>query len=128
MSLGGRRYQGGKIQIVKTRDNIDVPSVPSGFVHQNQIEKAVQRAQKALTPGVVRIRYSIGNDWTGDPSIFFRVVLSDAASRPSNLQKVAQRVKLRLMNEVRSDEFGFHAYFNFRSESEQAKLKEPAWE
>ena len=31
------------------------------------------------------------------------------------------------MNEVRSDEIGFHAYFNFRSESEQAKLNEPAW-
>lgn len=104
-----------------------MPIVPSGFVHQSQIEKAVHRAQKALADNVVRIRYSIGNDWTGDPSIFFRVVLSDAASRPGNLQKVAQRVKLRLMNEVRSDEIGFHAYFNFRSESEQAKLNEPAW-
>lgn len=104
-----------------------MPTVPSGFVHQNQIEKAVQRAQKALAPNVIRIRYSLGNDWTGDPSIFFRVVLSDTASRPSNLQKVAQRVTLRLINEVRSDEFGLHAYFNFRSESEQAQIKEPAW-
>lgn len=101
--------------------------VPSGFVHQGEVEKAVQRAQGALIPDVVRIRYSIGSDWTGDPSIFFRVLLSDAASQPSRLQEVAQRVASRLIDEVRSEEFGFHAYFNFRSESDQVKLNDPAW-
>jgi hypothetical protein len=101
--------------------------VPSGFVHQGKVDEAVRRAEASLIPDVVLIRYSIGSDWTGDPSIFFRVLLSDEASRPNRLQEVAQRVADRLINEVRSDEFGFHAYFNFRSKSEQQKLNEPAW-
>jgi hypothetical protein len=104
-----------------------VPIVPAGFVHQGKVEEAVRRAENALRPDVVLIRYSIGDDWSGDPSIFFRILLSDEASRPDRLQQVAQRVGERIVDEVRSDEFGFHAYFNFRSKSEQDKLQEPAW-
>ena len=64
---------------------------------------------------------------SGEPSIFFRILVSDAAGHPANLKDLAQRVALLLMNEVQTDEFGLHAYFNFRSESEQAALREPAW-
>jgi hypothetical protein len=104
-----------------------VPIVPSGFIHQAKVEEAVRRAETALRPDVVLIRYSMGSDWTGDPSIFFRILITDEASKPVRLQQVAQRIADRLINEVRSDEFGIHAYFNFRSKSEQDKLKEPAW-
>jgi len=104
-----------------------VPVLLRGFVDQREVEQAVQRARVALAPDVVRINYSFGSDWTGDPSIFFRVLLSDAASRPRNLPEIAQNVESCLMSEVRSDELGVHAYFNFRGESEQANLREPAW-
>src|SRR5260370_22151719 len=96
----------GNLRAVKKRDNETVAIVPSGFIRQTEIEQAVQRAQNALLPDVVRIRYSIGSDWSGEPSIFFRVLLSDAASRPNNLQELAERVTLRLIDEVKSDEFG----------------------
>jgi len=63
----------------------------------------------------------------GDPSIFFRIVIADEAARRPKLSDVAQVVALELMNEVKTDEQGIHAYFNFRSLSEQAQLNEPAW-
>ena len=122
-----RSGAGGDEISTETRNNRYVAKVPIGYIHQPPIEQAVLATLNALGPDVVRIRYSFGTDWSGEPSIFFRIVLSDAASRPARLKEVSQRVALRLMNEVMSDEFGVHAYFNFRSESEQAALKEPDW-
>jgi hypothetical protein len=31
------------------------------------------------------------------------------------------------MNQLKTDENGVHAYFNFRSQSEAASIKDPAW-
>ena len=101
--------------------------VPKGFVNQRQIAEGVEKASQALSPDVVRIRYSLGSDWTGDPSVFFRIVLSDDASSKAHLSETAQRVALTILNEVKAEEVGLHPYFNFRSLSEQSQLKEPAW-
>jgi hypothetical protein len=104
-----------------------MPTVPSASVSQAQIASGVKRAETVLAPDVVRIRYSLGSDWTGDHSIFFRIVLSDDASRKAQLSETAQRVALTILNEVDADQLGLHSYFNFRSLSEQAEIKEPAW-
>ena len=111
----------------KTRDNGFVAIVASGLISPRKITAGVERAARALSADVVRIRYDIGTDWIGTPSVFFRIILTDNASKPENLREVAQRISLKLMNEAKTDESGLHAYFNFRSRSEQAKLKEPAW-
>lgn len=101
--------------------------VPKVFINQSEVDTAVQRAAKALTQSVVRIRYDLGTDWTGDPSIFFRIVLKDEAARKAKLNEIANEISLMLMREVKPDEHGLHSYFNFRSAEEQDKLKEPAW-
>jgi hypothetical protein len=101
--------------------------VPRGFVNQGQIDAGVERAMQALRPDVVRIRYSLGGDWKGDPSVFFRVVLSDEASREAQLSEVTERVARTMLNEVKVEESGLQWYFNFRSLSEQEELQEPAW-
>jgi len=77
-----------------------VPIVPSGFVHQKRIETAVARASRALAPDVIRIRYNFGEDWSGSAAVFFRVVLSDDASRRKQLRVAAQRVASTILNEV----------------------------
>ena len=101
--------------------------VPSGFVNQGKLTAGVQRAAKALAGDVVSIHYDFGSDWIGNPSIFFRVVLTDKASKPENLRDVAQRVVLKIRDEAKTDRYGFYAYFNFRSQSELAKMSDPAW-
>ena len=102
-------------------------TIASGFVSSRKIATSVERAAEALSADVVRIRYDIGPDWIGTPAIFFRIILTDKASKPQNLREIAQRVSLKLMDEAKTDESGLHAYFSFRNRSEQAKLKEPAW-
>jgi hypothetical protein len=104
---------------------------PSAVLRESDIDKAVREAvreaTKKLAPDVQWIRYARTLDWTGDRSIFFRVVLSDNASREARLAKVTKRVASVLSEELKLAELGHLLYFNFRSRSEQAALKERAW-
>ena len=55
--------------------------LPSAVTKQAEIDKAIRRVQESVGPDVVRIRYEIGEDWSGQWAIFFRVVLTDDAAR-----------------------------------------------
>ena len=44
-----------------------------------EFEEKVQQTARKFPEEVVRIRHSFDEDWSGDPAIFFRVVLSDDA-------------------------------------------------
>lgn len=72
--------------------------------------------------------YSYGTDWTGEVALFFRVLLSDKASAPSRLRENTKRISDAILRAVKAEEFGLQTYFNFRSKSEQDKLREPFWE
>ena len=104
-----------------------MPFVPRGFINQREIAQGVERAANALARTVVRIRYDFGEDWTGEPSIFFRIVLTDEAVKQSKLNEIANTITDILAREVNADEMGLHSYFNFRSATEQAQLREPTW-
>ena len=98
------------------------------FVHQDEINSAVLKVERSFSPQVVRIGRSFGEDATGAPAIFFRVLVSDEAAPNAILRELAQRLAIALMNEARTDENGLHAYFDFRSLSEQQKLRDPDWD
>lgn len=93
----------------------------------DQIDAAIARVVEDMAPDVIRVRYSVGEDWAGSPAIFFRVVLSDNASRPSRLRRVTRQVSAAIGREVNPLDFGLEPYFNYRSASEQAELREEAW-
>jgi hypothetical protein len=104
-----------------------VANVHYGFITDDEVQTGIQRALMTLSPTVVRIRYSFEDDSTGDPSIFFRIVLSDDVAKMPALIDVVQNAKDILRREVRAEESGLHAYFNFRSLSEQSEMPEAAW-
>jgi hypothetical protein len=99
--------------------------LPSAVTKQAEIEAAIDRVKGSI-PDVVRIRYEIGEDWGGQWAIFFRVVLTDDAAR-RRLRDVASRVVWELARQLDFPRMGVFPYRNFRSESEQAALQEPAW-
>jgi hypothetical protein len=105
-----------------------VPIVPRGLVDQGKIRAGVQRAERALTPDVIRIMYAFAEDVQGNVSLFLRVLISDAASTPSRLRTTTQRIIARVHKEIKAEELGLQTYFNFRSKSEQAMLRDPLWE
>jgi hypothetical protein len=99
---------------------------PPAMTRQAQINAAINRVQQIVGADVVRIRYEIGADWTDQWSIFFRVVLTDDAAR-HRLREVATKVVWELSRQLDFPGMGVFPYHNFRSESEQATLREPAW-
>jgi len=99
---------------------------PSAVTKQAEIDAAVDRVRQIVGPDVVRIRYEIGEDWSGQWAIFFRVVLTDDAAK-RRLRDVAAKVIWELSRQLDFPAMGVFPYHNFRSESEQATLREPAW-
>jgi hypothetical protein len=104
-----------------------MPYIPAIFANTLQLDADVQRAAQSLGADVVRVNFETGLDAMGSPSLFFSIVLTDEACRPDRLRFVTQHVALTLMSELKTDENGVHAYFNFRSQSEVADTEDPAW-
>jgi hypothetical protein len=104
-----------------------MPYIPAIFANTLQLQADVQRVAQSLGPDVVQVSFETGFDAMGSASLFFNIVLTDEASRPARLRFVAQHAALTLMNQLKTDENGVHAYFNFRSQSEVASAKDPAW-
>src|SRR5579864_5542443 len=101
-------------------------NVPVAVTKQSDIQAAINHVERSLAPDVVRIRYEIGEDWSGQWAIFFRVVLTDDAAR-HRLREVATKVVWGLAQQLDFPGMGVFPYHNFRSASEQAMLQEPAW-
>ena len=91
-------------------------------------QEQVDLIARDLAPDVLRIRFRLDRDWSADSAIHFRIVLSDHASRPARLSDVAGTVRSRLTESLGLAESDRIPYFRFRSQSEQAKLGEAAWE
>ena len=100
--------------------------LPSAVTKQAEIEAAIARVQQSIGPDVVRIRYEIGEDWSGQWAIFFRILLTDDAAR-HRLRDVATRVVWELACQLDFPGMGVFPYHNIRSLSEQSMLQEPAW-
>lgn len=59
------------------------------------ITDAISEVVAELSPDVVRIRFNCGEDWTGDPCVYFRILLSDEAAR-MRLREIPEKVKKAL--------------------------------
>ena len=103
-------------------------TISRAFVQQAELEQAVLDAKRALAPDVVNLRYSLSEDWTGEPAIYFNVVLSEEASKQENLLKSYNRVAAVIQQRVEPlEQWGVLPYFNVRSQAEQLALQEEAW-
>jgi hypothetical protein len=91
-------------------------------------QERINEIARGLAPDVVRIRSSVAQDWSGHPAIYFRVILSDEASREDRLSDVTGRVRATLFDELELGALDHIPYFRFRSQSEQAKLQDKAWD
>ena len=102
--------------------------MPRGVAQQWQLAEAITEVQRMLGPEVVRLRYTIGANWSDELAIFFRVVLSDEASKRDRLHSVASHVQAVIQEHIDPlNSWGLMPYYNFHSQTEQEILKEPAW-
>jgi hypothetical protein len=91
--------------------------IAAGFVHQNEVRERVQRLQQqfATDNDVARIDYRLGEDWSGDESVFFDVVLNTSTPSAATVMRLSEQLATALLNVVRSEELGLHSYLNFVS-------------
>lgn len=102
--------------------------LPIAVQKQPQINAAVAEVSKKLaSSGVVLINWEIGQAWDDSWGIFFRVLLSDEASKGRRLRDISTRVVSLMSEKLDLPALGLFPYFDFRSESEQAERPEPAW-
>ena len=98
------------------------------FAQQAQLDQAIDQLKQMLGPDVVRLRYALGQDWTGESAIFFRIVLSDRASRRDQLRNSTSQIETAIVQHLQPlEQWGVLPYFNYRSQSEQTVLQEEAW-
>jgi hypothetical protein len=101
--------------------------VPVAKAKSSNVQSAVAEVVNLLSPDVIRIRYDFGPDWSGDPGIYFRTVLSDEASQ-QRLGQIARRVESLLDERLDFHEMGVFSYFNYRNDTEQKALRDVRWE
>ena len=105
-----------------------MPIGQSGLVNQSQLTKIVDQSIRKLGKEAVRVNFNIGEDTGGDPSIFFRIILTDAASAEATLIDVTNRIESKLNHEIHPlENWGLIPYYSYRSKSEQAKRNDPEW-
>ena len=71
--------------------------------------------------------HNLGTDWGGDAALYFRIVLTDEASKEEKLGDVTQKISTLLADEVRPYELGLIDCCSFRSQSENDALRDPGW-
>ncbi len=98
-------------------------------INQREMQSKIEEIKQRFGGDVITIRHSPGTNWMGDPAIYFRILLADAvANNRDRLADVTGRVRWELFEELNLAELDPTSYFNFRSQSEQAELKDPEWD
>lgn len=101
---------------------------PRAVLKEKQFAAKVAEVERQLKDRAVRVRYSLGEDWSGEPAVFFRIVLPDRLAQRNVLLGTATAIRNSIEEYLQpAGRWGVHPYFDFRSESEDAQLKEPAW-
>jgi hypothetical protein len=91
---------------------------PIGFIHQVPLEDAVVEATKLLDAREVRdVRFTIGSNAIGEPSIFFAILLTPYAVHSSRFAGVTERITTTLFDHLQPyNRWGLQSYFNFTSD------------
>jgi len=90
-------------------------------------EKQIEQIAKEFEPEVVRVPVRYGEDFDGEPSVNFYVILSDEAARRERLRVIAREIEERFSEELDVWKSPYFPHFRFRSKSEQNVLKDPSW-
>jgi hypothetical protein len=102
--------------------------IARAFAQPAQLDEVIAELKPTLGPDVVRLKYTLGQDWSGEPAIFFQIVLSDRASRRDKLHDATNQIENEIMQRLQPlEEWGVLPYFSYRSLSEEAVLQEAPW-
>jgi hypothetical protein len=100
--------------------------IARAVAHQAQFLAAV--AQVVLPHQVLSVTPTVGTDWNGEAAVFFEIILDDNSVPRAQLLAFTKQISRSIIQEIRPlEEWGVLPYFNFLTQSEKAKMKEPTW-
>jgi hypothetical protein len=89
--------------------------------------KRVAREARATVPFVIGITFELRENHEGEPSIFFKILIADEVATAERIGEGTRPVIAYLQEQMDAAELGYNVYTNFRSASEQRRLKDPQW-
>ena len=102
--------------------------IARAFAHQAQFFAAIAEAASTLPAGVITVTPTLGTDWDGEPAVFFQVILADDAVPRDQLLAFTKEISWAIVMQVRPlEEWGVLYYFDFLTQSEHSRIKEPSW-
>ena len=103
-----------------------MPRIPLAVRKEIEIAEGVADLERMLAPDVVYIRFNVREDWSGDPAVYFNVMLSDEAGN-NRLIEVTELVEAQLDERLDFESLGLYPYPHYRTQTEQAKLRDKEW-
>jgi len=101
--------------------------IAKAFANQAEFFAAVDHAASTLPPGI-SVTPALGTDWDGEPAVFFQIVLADNAGARAQLLALTKQISQGIVQQVQPlEEWGVLPYFDFKTQTDKAKMKEPAW-
>ena len=92
-------------------------------------QEQVNQIVAELAPDVVRIKMDVATDWAGEPAIYFHGILSDEAGSGERRRATIVRATALIRDRLGFDFIETHfPYFRWRTESDQAAMRESSWE
>jgi hypothetical protein len=92
-------------------------------------QKQVNAFAKTYASEIVRIRVSEAPDYSGDPALFFRVLLVDGTvETPVDATKISSKIRSALAKEFSLNDLEIPVVIRFRSLSEQKEQQSPEWD
>jgi len=77
---------------------------------------------------VVSVTPTLGTDWDGESAVYFQVILADNSIPRPQLLAFTKQISHAIIQQIRPlEEWGVLPYFDFLTQSEQARMKEPTW-
>jgi hypothetical protein len=105
-----------------------MPTLAEERISLEKATSIVLNLEREFSADVDRIRFTLAEDWTGDPGVFLRVVLKDESGKTPNLAHVMKRLRERIREEFRAAELEAFPYVNVRTATEQSALRDPLWD
>ena len=97
-------------------------------MQRTQFAAAVAEVERQLVPDVLRIRFTLDEDWTGDPAVHFRILLPDDVVEFGKILPATRKIQEAIEGNIEPfEQWGVWPYYDYRGASEQAEFNEPAW-
>jgi hypothetical protein len=100
--------------------------IARAIAQQSEFFGAVSRIM--LPPQVVSLTPMLGTDGNGNDAVFFRVVLADNSVPRNQLLAFTRQISASIIAQLNpNEEWGVWPYFDFITQSEEARNKQPIW-